>query len=731
MRMTTFPRRRGRALILGALACLWSGLSTAGVVAAWDNFSDTWVATDGLGRMLPGAREAGPPRSDRTVGLFYFLWHGAHVHGGPYDISTILRDDPAAMQKPDSPRWGPLHVPHHWGESIFGYYRIQDDAVLRKHAQMLADAGVDVVIFDVSNQVTYREDYLALLRVWSAAREAGNRTPQVAFLTPFWDPPKVVRELWHDLYAQGRYRDLWFSWEGRPLILADPELIARRRLFADQDTPAEIPAGGSLGQAFVTDQPLRGVGGRFPTWRSRHAGLTLSLHRDGPAGPLVTRQRFIDVDDNAWLNLSLTNSLPAGAYYLEATDPIGRIGWWSTAKDGLPGGQATLNRQPVSGDRTLRLVLDDPEADAIRKFFTFRKPQPDYFQGPTQPDMWSWLEVHPQHVFTNAHGGREQMSVGVAQNAVRGRLATMSEAGAYGRSRHAGSNDLRPGAVNFGLNFSEQISRALAADPRFIFVTGWNEWIAGRFREFNGVREPVMFVDQFDQEHSRDIEPMRGGHHDHYYYQLTAFIRQYKGVRDLPALRPAAIQIDGQFADWGAVEPEYRDTLGDPVRRDAIGWNPAVRYTNNSGRNDLVAAKVSYDTARVYFQVRCREALTAPARSNWMVLFLNVDGNSTNGWLGYDFVVNRARLGSVERFSGANLTEVSAAGDATWAIGEAQLELGLPWSNLGLASPPLALDFKWADGLEMNGDWSDFTLNGDTAPNDRFNYRARFNLRRD
>ena len=33
---------------------------------------------------------------------------------------------------------------------------------------------------------------------------------------------------------------------------------------------------------------------------------------------------------------------------------------------------------------------------------TFRAPQPDYFRGPTQPDMWSWLEVSPQHVFRNS-----------------------------------------------------------------------------------------------------------------------------------------------------------------------------------------------------------------------------------------------------------------------------------------------------------------------------------------
>ena len=41
---------------------------------------------------------------------------------------------------------------------------------------------------------------------------------------------------------------------------------------------------------------------------------------------------------------------------------------------------------------------------------------------------------------------------------------------------------------------------------------------------------PVMFVDEFDQEHSRDIEPMKGGHGDNYYYQMVDYIRRYKGL---------------------------------------------------------------------------------------------------------------------------------------------------------------------------------------------------------
>src|SRR5690349_7087341 len=85
----------------------------AGTAEPWDNFSDTWAATDALGRALPMAAEAGRPRADRTVGLFYFLWHGAHARGGPYDISRILAADPQSMTKPESPLWGPLHVPHH------------------------------------------------------------------------------------------------------------------------------------------------------------------------------------------------------------------------------------------------------------------------------------------------------------------------------------------------------------------------------------------------------------------------------------------------------------------------------------------------------------------------------------------------------------------------------------------------------------------------------------------
>ena len=71
---------------------------------------------------------------------------------------------------------------HHWGKSWFDYYLSTDEAVFEKHARMLADMGVDVIIFDTSNQVTYPEQYLALCRAFTRVRKTGGRTPQIAFL---------------------------------------------------------------------------------------------------------------------------------------------------------------------------------------------------------------------------------------------------------------------------------------------------------------------------------------------------------------------------------------------------------------------------------------------------------------------------------------------------------------------------------------------------------------------
>ena len=52
------------------------------------------------------------------------------------------------------------------------------------------------------------------------------------------------------------------------------------------------------------------------------------------------------------------------------------------------------------------------------------------------------------------------------------------------------------------------------------------------------------------------------------------------------------------------------------------------------------------------------------------------------------------------------------------------MELAISRSDLGLrdASKPVRLEFKWADNMQRPGQIEDFALNGDAAPNGRFNY---------
>jgi len=173
-----------------------------------DVFSDTWVAVDALGRRLPGPEECGPPRDNRFVGIFYFIANDYRGEGPPRDVTKLLHENPA------NPQFWPRH-PHHWGEPELGYYRSSDRWAIRKHAYQLADAGVDTLIFDVTNDTTFPEVYSAVCDVFREVRGEGEKTPDVCFL----GSEKSIFQLWENVYSKGRYADLWFQWKGKPLLL--------------------------------------------------------------------------------------------------------------------------------------------------------------------------------------------------------------------------------------------------------------------------------------------------------------------------------------------------------------------------------------------------------------------------------------------------------------------------------------------------------------------------------
>ncbi|HEX2988434.1 MAG TPA: hypothetical protein VHS06_09715, partial [Chloroflexota bacterium] len=358
----------------------------------------------------------------------------------------------------------------------------------------------------------------------------------------------------------------------------------------------------------------------------------------------------------------------------------------------------------------------------IRDFFTFR----NSWAWSTGQDQWPWLDNYPQTPSWHVSGVPEEISVCVAQHPVSN----------IGRSFHGGAEPpVGSQPTEQGLCFAEQWRRALEVDPEFIFITGWNEWVAQRFlsdgnQTFLGQPLPsggTFFVDEYNQEYSRDIEPMKGGHTDNYYYQMIDGIRRFKGVRAPEAASaPKTITIDGGFSDWTDVQPEYRDTMYDTTARNAAGWGSAGTYVNTTGRNDFVKLKVAYDATYVYFYAETRANMTSYTGANWMMLFIDSDRDPSTGWQGYDYLVNwppsSSSSTSLKRNAGGwNWTSVRST---AYRYTGNKMEIRVLRSDIGQAgTPQVNLDFHWVDNIQKTGDITEFFVSGDSAPDRRFSYR--------
>ena len=116
-----------------------------------DLYSDTWTATDGAWRNVSGD---GSAVTDKLVGIFYEVWHTSTHTTYPdqllYDHNAIYAQGGAEALK-EAIASGPLGWAHYWAEPYFGYYLSTDRWIIRKHASMLADIGVDFIYLDVTN----------------------------------------------------------------------------------------------------------------------------------------------------------------------------------------------------------------------------------------------------------------------------------------------------------------------------------------------------------------------------------------------------------------------------------------------------------------------------------------------------------------------------------------------------------------------------------------------------
>ena len=126
-------------------------------------------------------------------------------------------------------------------------------------------------------------------------------------------------------------------------------------------------------------------------------------------------------------------------------------------------------------------------------------------------------------------------------------------------------------------------------------------------------------------------------------------------------------------------------------------------------------AKVALDRkGRVSFYVKTAADITPAEGLDWMLLLIDADQDASTGWNGYDFVVNKVP-GKLMAYGPGGWSPVA---EVDYVVSGNQLELSIPLTLLGGRT---AFDFKWADHCGPLED--PMFLQGDAAPNRRFNYR--------
>lgn len=197
-----------------------------GMNAHADTSPDTWVGCDELGRTVPTSdnMDGGRPSLDKNVeiGMFYYIWHGTEGCMKPvHDISELLNANAT------DPQWGPDRNYHWWGRPWLGYYDAGQHDVIFKHLQMLCDAGVDFIAFDCTNGITYPDRINEFIKVVRERQNLGMRWPRLTFVTHSrqeW----AIPALWENFYSKPELADLWYEWEGRPLLMCDTDDAATR-----------------------------------------------------------------------------------------------------------------------------------------------------------------------------------------------------------------------------------------------------------------------------------------------------------------------------------------------------------------------------------------------------------------------------------------------------------------------------------------------------------------------
>ncbi len=557
------------------------------------------VGFDEYGRSVPAVSAR---REDKEVGIFYFLWLGQHGTDQIYDISHIRAeygDDVLFHQ--DVPGVSPAIAFHWWEEPLYGYYNSGDEWVIRRHLEMLTEAGVDFLVFDVTNAVIYQNIAKRVMKTIDELRAGGWDAPQVTWMTHSYSI-RTAKQIYDTFYATETYPESWYRVDGKPMIIA--------YTTAEKDM-AEAASRGDTSY--------------------------------NPGDMPQEMQDFFYVREPRW-----------------PYDPKNDQSWPYTEWQ-YP--------QPVNGDMMSVSIATHPAVP-----FSFSLSRENW------PNNWG--RGYDTKAQENIH------------------------------------EDIMKGTF-----FDAQWRTVFRRDPRFVMITGWNEWVAQK----NIYDGEYAFVDGVDMEYSRDAEPMKGGYEDAYYIQMMTYIRQFKYESmegKIAASVRKTIDVTGPAAQWEDVNAVYRRVGRDAGYRGAYDAARKDFYEQEEVSNNLTEIRVTVDAENIYFYIKAEEAIVTSDESNWMNLLIGTGSVPTmKGWESYEYVINRSRTGNtatIERLN-ADFTGVALEATATYSVQGDVMQISIPRAALGLETVG-DFYFKVADGVMDTDEIMDYYVTGRSMPMGRLSY---------
>ncbi len=566
---------------------------TANYVAGIDQFERTFDGNAGK-----------KTDKQRDVGIFYFCTLGQHGGEKIVNVTELLTQENGKelMFYSDNDVAPSSSGVFFWGEPLWGYYNSSDSWVIRRHLALLTEAGVDFLVFDTTNAVTYDTVVSKIMNECVKMRNDGWTPPGLVFYTNAYSH-RVITHLYNSYYKKESLKDVWYYLDGKPLIIGNISAAADQR---------EV--------------------------RSREKNY-------------------------------VSSELP----------------------------------------------------DEILNYFTFRNSQ--WPSEAYDENGFPWIEwSYPAPV----HNGIISVSVASHPALPMSFSVTRGDKN-WGRGWNVNTKQNEPDKAYEGQFFQTTWDVALKEDPRIVFVTGWNEWTAGKM-QYDG--EWAM-VDLCNMEFSRDAEMMKGGYNDAFYIQLAQNIRKYKDV-EIPAgaqlkSDPVTVPMTADLSVWDNVEAVFRDPIVVNKARSSKGAVLSLSYTQAAARNNVTEMRVAQDADNFYFMLKATEdiVLREAGDQGWMNLLIGTGEVENKGWEGYEFVIGRGEAGegklTVEKLRADFTSE--AAGEAEYRVDGSVMQVKVPRAALGMASDENRFYFKLADGIDEPADIMDYYVSGKSLPLGRLSFR--------